>query len=807
MNTTPGTSAAIILCAGKGTRMNDDSKNKVCFDCAGTPVIRRIIDNMRAGGVSRFVIVVGYRAESVMACLDGVSGVVYAYQKEQKGTGHAALCGLRVLADIGFSGPVVISMGDKIVAPHVVAQLLEKAGSAKAVWGVQPLAANPGGGRIVMDGERPCGVVELADAALMALAGVAAPERAKVLASLGLNAKKAAKVLACAETMGELPGARRLCGRDFSAAEILSARYANAGLYCFDANAVREALGHVGADNAQGEIYLTDALEYFARGDAVALYKVNCADDMLTYSTRPELRRMSRKFMRSASQMLVALGNGEMRAELREVYGADGVAEAEARLARLLDGFVANYGDREVVVARAPGRVNLMGRHIDHRGGGVNVMALDRDTIVIASPRDDDVVSVANVDASYPYGSFSIGAELGAASGKGDATAAEWLEYLASAPVVAALARSRGNWMNYVKSAVLRFQMATDIPLQGMDLFVGGTVPAAAGLSSSSSIVVAVAEAVVALNSLNISTRRFVDFCGEGEWFVGSRGGAGDHAAMKCSSRGKITHLGFKPFEIGESLSFDGKYAVLVADSLEKAKKSEGAKDKFNARVASYEFAFMLLKKHFPDKALVEFRDLASVRPVADLYRMLRKLPEMATREEIAAMLPDSAARLGEIFATHADPGGYDLRAVALYGVSECARSARFMEALKARDYALLGEMMKRSHEGDKLKDFRVTDAMLDDLAARCADVALECGAYGCSTERVDEMCALLDAVPGVLGAELLGAGLGGCVVALVEKAAAAAALAALEQGYYAPRRLEPAAFVSPPSAGSCVLY
>ena len=45
--------AAIILCAGKGTRMGDDSKNKVCFDCAGVPTIKRIISNMRNAGVSR----------------------------------------------------------------------------------------------------------------------------------------------------------------------------------------------------------------------------------------------------------------------------------------------------------------------------------------------------------------------------------------------------------------------------------------------------------------------------------------------------------------------------------------------------------------------------------------------------------------------------------------------------------------------------------------------------------------------------------------------------------------------------------
>ena len=99
--------AAIILCAGKGTRMNDDSKNKVCFDCAGIPVIKRIIANMKEGGISRFVIVIGHQAYSVMDCLDGVDGVIYAYQKEQKGTGDAALCGLKALKTLCAPFPQV----------------------------------------------------------------------------------------------------------------------------------------------------------------------------------------------------------------------------------------------------------------------------------------------------------------------------------------------------------------------------------------------------------------------------------------------------------------------------------------------------------------------------------------------------------------------------------------------------------------------------------------------------------------------------------------------------------------------------
>ena len=131
--------AAILLCAGKGTRMGAAARSKVCFDCAGVPVIRRIIANMRAGGFARFVVVVGHHAQSVMDCLDGEPGVLYAYQKEQKGTGHATQCGLRVLEEIGHAGDVVVSMGDKIVAPHVVKELLaDRDAKIQCVFGVEP---------------------------------------------------------------------------------------------------------------------------------------------------------------------------------------------------------------------------------------------------------------------------------------------------------------------------------------------------------------------------------------------------------------------------------------------------------------------------------------------------------------------------------------------------------------------------------------------------------------------------------------------------------------------------------------------
>jgi len=81
-----------------------------------------------------------------------------------------------------------------------------------------------------------------------------------------------------------------------------------------------------------------------------------------------------------------------------------------------------------------------------------------------------------------------------------------------------------------------------------MDCAVTGDIPVAAGLSSSSAVLVAVAHAAVAINDFDLEPRQFVDLCGEGEWFVGSRGGAADHAAIRFGRRGSIAHVRFFPF-------------------------------------------------------------------------------------------------------------------------------------------------------------------------------------------------------------------------------------------------------------------
>lgn len=792
---------AVILCAGKGSRMNDDSKNKVCFECAGIPVIKRIINNMRQGGVTRFVLVVGHQAQSVMECLAGEPGVAYAFQKEQKGTGHAARCGLEVLEKLGGEGRALVVMGDKIIAPHVITSIIKEAETAEAIWGVQPSSVNWSGGRVVVDGGKPYGVVEWADVGYQALAGQPREKWQDILTAMKLNAKKAAKVIEKAEK-NPPAGYVHLNGRDFDAAFLQKVPYSNASLYCFDVRSVLAALENCQANNAQGEIYLTDTLETFAAKGQAKILEIPRHEDMLTFSTKTELRAISPYFLETAEEITSLLYWDKWQKRLQEIYGYDAVQAQTERYADLLKKFQDKFGNRKVMITRAPGRINMMGRHIDHRGGYNNVMTIDRDVLMVVSPRNDDKVHVSNIDSSlFPDAEFSISECLAPATGTAD-----WLEYLEKPEVIQQLNETRGHWVNYVKSAVLRYQRNCDFPLCGMDILATGNIPIAAGLSSSSAIVVATAEAICGLNCLNLTSKTFIELCGEGEWFVGSRGGAGDHAAMKCGRKGAITQMKFKPFAVGETLPFADEYAVVVASSCQQAKKSEGSKDIFNARIASYECAFMLLQTLYPQRGWREFRELAEIVPENELYSLLKQLPEHATRKELYKLLPRQKERLDKIFASHSDPGEYDLRGVTLYGASECARAKYFGELLENKDYASVGEMMKISQNGDRICKNDFSDAALDELITNNIPLWRTSGAYACSTTRIDEMCDLLNETPGVMGSCLVGAGLGGCVIALVKTQLAQDVIKTLNKKYYDKYALPYSANTYRPGEGSMIL-
>jgi len=142
---------AIILAAGKGTRMKSDLP-KVLFPVLGRPMIHWVLDALEAAGIQNKVIVVGYRSELVEAELEGRSGVQFVLQSQQLGTGHAVqMCRQEIDK---AAGPVMIVAGDSpLIQSSSILELLEifQSIGPSCLMGTL-LKDNPQGlGRIVRD--------------------------------------------------------------------------------------------------------------------------------------------------------------------------------------------------------------------------------------------------------------------------------------------------------------------------------------------------------------------------------------------------------------------------------------------------------------------------------------------------------------------------------------------------------------------------------------------------------------------------------------------------------------------------------
>lgn len=122
-------------------------------------------------------------------------------------------------------------------------------------------------------------------------------------------------------------------------------------------------------------------------------------------------------------------------------------------------------------------------------------------------------------------------------------------------------------------------------------------------MSHPTGVTRATAEAAVSLNNLDVSPQQFVNFCGEGEWFVGTRGGSAEHAAMKLGRKGTVNHVEFHDFRLIERLELPTTHKLVVANSLVLAKKVVGVRATFNARVGSYVVGLELIRAKFPRQA------------------------------------------------------------------------------------------------------------------------------------------------------------------------------------------------------------
>ncbi|HEY0970348.1 MAG TPA: galactokinase family protein [Gemmatimonadales bacterium] len=220
-----------------------------------------------------------------------------------------------------------------------------------------------------------------------------------------------------------------------------------------------------------------------------------------------------------------------------------------------------------------PGRIEVLGKHTDYAGGRSILAAPERGVTMLAVPRGDALVRVHDVACGESV-ELALDPEL--------------------AP--------GGGWANYPTTAVRRLARNFPDARTGADIAFVSDLPIAAGMSSSSAFLVAVFQALAAINGLeatdrwraNIATREELaeylssvengrDF-GElrGRLGVGTRGGSEDHTAMLCARPGSLVRYGFAPvrFELGIPMPEGHRFAI--ASSGVRAEKAGAARERYN---------------------------------------------------------------------------------------------------------------------------------------------------------------------------------------------------------------------------------
>ena len=187
--------AAIILAAGKGTRMKSDL-HKVLHPIAGRPMLLHLVHSVSALNPAITVVVTGAGREQVEAAVAPL-GIATALQAEQLGTGHAVAQAQAALS--GFAGDVLILYGDvPLVTSATMQRMLDRLHAddapATVVLGFRP--ADPGAyGRVIADADgQIVKMVEYKDASQ--------PERAETLCNSGLMVARGADLFALLSRVG-----------------------------------------------------------------------------------------------------------------------------------------------------------------------------------------------------------------------------------------------------------------------------------------------------------------------------------------------------------------------------------------------------------------------------------------------------------------------------------------------------------------------------------------------------------------------------------------------------------------------------
>jgi galactokinase len=288
------------------------------------------------------------------------------------------------------------------------------------------------------------------------------------------------------------------------------------------------------------------------------------------------------------------------------------------------------FGSAPAAIARAPGRVNLIGEHTDYNDGFVFPIAIERDTLAAVSPRPDGQVRLYSA-AMRQADTFQV-SDHQPTSGR--------------------------TWTNYVRGVVAELHLA-GLFSRGADITITSTVPVGAGLSSSAALELSTATALLALAGAELPIATLAKLCQRVEHvYAGVNCGIMDQTISASGVSGHALLLDCRSLAT-EAVPLPAGYRIGVADS---GVEHGLVASKYNTRRAQCEEGVRLLQAALP--GIVALRDVSSQQLAAHgallpdlIYRRCRHVVTENERvlASVAALKEGDVAALGRyMYDSHA---------------------------------------------------------------------------------------------------------------------------------------------------------
>ena len=269
--------------------------------------------------------------------------------------------------------------------------------------------------------------------------------------------------------------------------------------------------------------------------------------------------------------------------------------------------FTQTFGEAPSRHFQAPGRVNLIGEHTDYNDGFVLPCAIDYQTLVAVTPRDDMTVSVVAVDYSNEQDEFSLDCDIEV--------------------------HSTQMWCNYVRGVIKHLQRRGHI-FKGANLAITGNVPQGAGLSSSASLEVVIGETFRGLYNLLLTKAEVALNGQEAEnQFVGCQCGIMDQMVSACGSKFNALLLDCRSLQT-ELISMPENLAVMIINS--NVKRGLVDSEYNTRRLQCEEAAHTLGLKALRDISLIELQN-SKIKLPDVVYRRAHHVVSDSERTVLAA--------------------------------------------------------------------------------------------------------------------------------------------------------------------------